>query len=194
MNHRGFTLVEMLVAIGLMALMAIICWRGLVYVADQRATVAREAGEIAHLVRTFAQMERDLAERVPNGALPAPPAATELPLAVGVSLIDRGAIALEVARFVPQPGAAPQAVRVLYRLSGDGLSRSTRGLDDARGTGSNEVVLLPGAKTFHVRVHAGGFWVEPGHEGGVQPTAPATALEVAVEDRDGSRYTKVFAL
>jgi len=59
MNARGFTLVEMLVAIGLMALMAVICWRGLVYVADQRQMVAREAGEIAELVRTFAQMERD---------------------------------------------------------------------------------------------------------------------------------------
>lgn len=193
-GEKGFTLVEMLVAIGLMALMAVICWRGLAYVADQRATVAREAGEIAELVRTFAQMERDLAERVPNGALPAPGAPSALPLALGVSVIERGAEALEVTRFVPQPGAAPQAVSVLYRVSGDGLSRSTRRLDDARAAGNNEVVLLPGARTLRVRVHAGGFWVEPGHQGGVQPTAPATALEIAVEDRDGSRYTKVFAL
>lgn len=193
MNHKGFTLVEMLVAIGLMALMAVICWRGLVYVADQRQTVAREAGEIAELVRTFAQMERDLAERVPNAALPAPAAPTELPLAVGIYPSAGGAVALEVSRFVPQPGAAPQAVRVLYRLNGAGLARSTRALGD-RAAPRDEVVLLPGARTLHVRVHAGGFWVEPGHETGVQPTAPATAIEVAVEDRDGSRYTKVFAL
>ena len=193
MNAKGFTLVEMLVAIGLMALMAVICWRGLVYVADQRQTVTREAGEIAELVRTFAQMERDLAERVPNAALPAPTTPTDLPLAVGVFPSAGGAVAFEVARFVPQPGAAPQAVRVLYRLNGSGLARSTRALGDNRAPG-NEVVLLPGARTLHVRVHAGGFWVEPGHQAGVQPTAPATAIEVAVEDRDGSRYTKVFAL
>ena len=193
MNARGFTLVEMLVAIGLMALMAVICWRGLVYVADQRQTVTREAGEIAELVRTFAQMERDLAERVPNAALPAPSTPTDLPLAVGVFASAGGAVAFEVARFVPEPGAAPQAVRVLYRLNGSGLVRSTRALGDNRAPG-NEVVLLPGARTLHVRVHAGGFWVEPGHQAGVQPTAPATAIEVAVEDRDGSRYTKVFAL
>ena len=194
MNARGFTLVEMLVAIGLMALMAVICWRGLVYVADQRQTVTREAGEIAELVRTFAQMERDLAERVPNAALPAASAPTDLPLAVGVYPSAGGAVALEVARFVPQPGAAPQAVRVLYRLNGSGLARSTRALADNRAAPKDEVVLLPGARTLHVRVHAGGFWVEPGHQTGVQPTAPATAIEVAVEDRDGSRYTKVFAL
>jgi general secretion pathway protein J len=194
MNPKGFTLVEMLVAIGLMALMAVICWRGLVYVADQRDTVAREAGEIAQLVRTFAQMERDLAERVPNAALPAPATATELPRAVGVYPLERGAVGLEVTRFVPRPGAAPQAVRVLYRVSDAGLSRSTRGLDDGAVAPRNEVVLLPGAKTLHVRLHAGGFWVEPGREAGVQPTAPATAIEIAVEDRDGSRYMKVFAL
>src|SRR6476661_4297930 len=145
MNHRGFTLVEMLVAIGLMALMAVICWRGLVYVADQRQTVTREAGEIAELVRTFAQMERDIAERVPNAALPAASAPTDLPLAVGVYPSAGGAVALEVARFVPQPGAAPQAVRVLYRLNGSGLARSTRALADNRAAPKDEVVLLPGA-------------------------------------------------
>ena len=193
MKNRGFTLVEMLVAIGLMALMAVICWRGLVYVADQRATVAREAGEIAELVRTFAQMERDLAERVPNGALPSAAAPTELPLAVSIYPIERGVLALEVARFVAQPGGAAQAMRVRYRVTGNGLSRSTRGLED-NSAPKAEVVLLPGARALQVRVHAGGFWVEPGHQTGVQPTAPATALEVAIEDRDGGRYTKVFAL
>ena len=55
-NAMGFTLVEMLVAIGLMALMAILCWRGLVYVAGQRETVAREATELSRIVRAFAQM------------------------------------------------------------------------------------------------------------------------------------------
>ena len=194
MKARGFTLVEMLVAIGLMALMAVICWRGLVYVADQRATVAREAGEIAELVRTFAQIERDLAERVPNAALPAPTAPTELPLAVTVYPMERGALVLEVARFIPEPGGAPQAVRVRYRVSGNGLSRSTRSLDDNAAATKGEVVLLPGATALHVRVHAGGFWVEPGHQAGVQPTAPATAIEVALDDREGGRYTKVFAL
>ena len=194
MSAKGFTLVEMLVAIGLMALMAVICWRGLVYVADQRQTVTREAGEIAELVRTFAQMERDLAERVPNAALPAASAPTELPLAVGVYPSAGGAVALEVSRFVPQPGAAPEAVRVIYRVTGTGLSRSTRALGDNRATAADEVILLPGARTLHVRVHAGGFWIEPGRGTGVQPTAPATAIEIAVEDRDGSRYTKVFAL
>src|SRR5204862_4045100 len=89
MNARGFTLIEMLVAIGLMALMALLCWRGLVYVADQRGTVEREATDLSQLMRAFAQIERDLAERVPDAALPVPGASTELPLAIEVHPLER---------------------------------------------------------------------------------------------------------
>lgn len=192
--NRGFTLVEMLVAIGLMALLALICWRGLVYVANQRETVAREALEISQLVRTFAQMERDLAERVPNAALPAPGKPTELPLAIGVYPMENGAVEVEITRFLPQPGGAPQAGRVLYRLSGGGLARSTRPLEATSAAVRNEIVLLPGATRLKVRVHAGGFWVEAGHESKVQPSAPATAIELALEDGNGARFVKVFAL
>ena len=191
---KGFTLVEMLVAIGLMALMAVICWRGLVYVADQRETVTREAGDLSQVVRAFAQMERDLAERLPNAALPAAGTPTDLPLAVGVYLLERGVTEIEIARFLPQAAGAPHAVRVLYRVSATGLSRSTRALDEIPTAGRNDIVLLPGATSLHVRVHSGGFWVEPGRDARVQPTAPATALEIAVEDRNGGRYTKVFTL
>jgi general secretion pathway protein J len=192
--NKGFTLVEMLVAIALMALMAVICWRGLVYVADQRARVSEEALEISQIVRTFAQIERDLAERVPNGALPAPATATELPRALGVYVAERGAVEVEIARFLPQAGGAPQAVRVLYRLTAAGLSRSTRLLQDVPAAAKNEVVLLPGATTLQVRLHSGGFWMQPGRDTGVQPSAPATAIELAIEDGNGARYTKVFSL
>jgi general secretion pathway protein J len=191
---KGFTLVEMLVAIGLMALMALLCWRGLVYVADQRETVAREALEISQLVRTFAQIERDLAERVPNGALPAPAAPSGLPRAVELYPAENGAIEVAIARFLPDAGEAPRAVRVLYRVTAGGLVRSTRALADAPAPAKNEVVVLPGATTMRLRIHAGGFWVQPGDDAHVQPTAPATAIEVALEDGNGARYVKVLPL
>ena len=193
-NSRGFTLVEMLVAIGLMALMAILCWRGLVYVAEQRETVAREAIELSRIVRAFAQLERDLAERVPNAALPTAGAPSELPLAVGVYSLERDVVEVEIARFLPQAGGAPHAVRVLYRLNAGGLSRSTRALDDVPAAAKNEVLLLPGAKGLHVRLHAGGFWVEPWREASVNPKVPATAIEVAIDDGQGGRYVKVLPL
>jgi hypothetical protein len=45
-----------------------------------------------------------------------------------------------------------------------------------------------------IRVHAGGFWIEPGRQQPVRPVARATALEIAVQDDQGARYVKVIAL
>ena len=45
-----------------------ICWRGLDYVVAQRGEVERESLEVARVLRTFAQLERDLAERLPDTA------------------------------------------------------------------------------------------------------------------------------
>ncbi|HUQ77152.1 MAG TPA: type II secretion system protein GspJ [Burkholderiales bacterium] len=190
----GFTLVEMLVAVALMALMALICWRGLVYVANQRDTIEREGTELAQIVRVFAQLERDLAERVPNGALPASGVPRDLPLAVGVYPVEEGAVEIEIARFVPAVPGMPHAVRVLYRVKAGGLVRSTRTLDELPAAAKNEVLLLPRTASLHVRVHSGGFWVEAVRDARVQPSTPASAIEVAVEDASGARYVKVLPL
>ena len=171
MSERGFTLVELLVTVALMGVMAVICWRGLAYVAAQRGEVEREALELSHIVRTFAQLERDLAERLPDAALPPRREASELPLAVSFAGNQ-----LEIVRSAPQAGV----LRVQYRI-------------DARGLARNDVMLLPGASALKMRVHAGGLWAVVG-EPGVQPPVPAAALEFAVEDARGARYVKVLAL
>jgi hypothetical protein len=54
--------------------------------------------------------------------------------------------------------------------------------------------MLPGAARLQIRVHAGGFWLEPGREERVRPPARAGALEIAIEDGQGARYVKVIAL
>ena len=171
MRERGFTLIELLVTIALMGLMAVICWRGLAYVAAQRGEVEREALELAHLMRAFAQLERDLAARLPDAALPPRKEATELPLAV--SFVGNQ---LEIVRSAPQAGV----LHVRYRIDAGGLAR-------------NDVMLLPGASALKMRVHAGGLWAVVG-EPGVQPPVPAAAIEFALEDGRGARYVKVLAL
>ena len=190
---RGFTLIEMLVTIALMGVMAVICWRGLDYVAAQRAEVDRETGELARIVRTFAQIERDLAERLPDAALPRPSRAAELPLALALTPSGDNA-EVEILRFVPQPERGARALRVHYRVNASGLVRTTRPLDDPRTEPTTEVVLLPGAGALQVRMHAGGFWVQPGRGSSVQPPVRATAIEFAVNDARGGRYIKVLAL
>jgi general secretion pathway protein J len=181
----GFTLIEMLVAVALMALMAVVCWRGLAFVANQRAGIEAEAVELAQLVRAFAQIERDLAERLPDIAAPAHATAPELPLAVSVVPGENGNAELEIFRAVREATPQSRALRVAYRLAPAGLVRKSP---------AGEVLMLPGAAHLQIRVHAAGFWLEPGRADRVRPSAPASALEIAIEDRQGARYVKVIAL
>ena len=46
----GFTLIEMLVAITLMSLMGVVCWRGLAYVANQRTSIEHDSVELTQLL------------------------------------------------------------------------------------------------------------------------------------------------
>ena len=186
MRARGFTLIEMLVAITLVALMGVICWRGLAFVANQRTSIELETAELAQLVRAFAQMETDVAERLPDIAVPTRATTPELPLALSIGP-DGGGSMLEILRTVSTGVAQSEPVHVLYRVDARGLVRST---------GRNDVVVLPGVTRMQVRVNAGGFWLDSGvvNPSAVRPFVRAGAIEIAVSDRDGTRYVKVIAL
>lgn len=57
---RGFTLLELLVAVALMALLSVLCWRGLQAVLDGRDRITLAANEIRALSTAFTQMDQDL--------------------------------------------------------------------------------------------------------------------------------------
>jgi prepilin-type N-terminal cleavage/methylation domain-containing protein len=194
LGTAGFTLIEMLVAIGLVAVMGIICWRGLSFIAERRAAIEQETNELAQLVRAFAQMESDLAERLPDMAVPPRATTPELPLAVAISPGPDGSAELEILRTVATGPTQSDTVRVLYHLDRRGLVRTT---------GTDDVLVLPRASRFQIRVSAGGFWLDAAQAQGqvraavqpaVQPFTRAGALEIVVDDRDGGRYVKVLAL
>lgn len=181
MRSRGFTLIEMLVAVGLMAMMALVCWRGLEYLTHQRALIDEEGTELARILRAFAQIEHDVSNRLPDIAAPARATQPELPLALSVLPSD-DSLQLEIYRTDP---TLAKAQRVVYRLAAAGLVRQTSG---------SEVLVLPGVSRLRIRLQAAGFWVEPGYEQGVRPVARATAVEIALEDSSGARYVKVVPL
>ena len=192
---RGFTLVEMLVAIALLGLIGVICWRGLDYATGQRGRIERESDELGRLLRTLAQIERDLAQRVPDAMLPAPAAAQELPASLAVSAAG-GAVALEIVRLAPEAGGPARAQRIVYRIADGALVRSASpaGTQWPAAPATERVVMLPGVRRLGVRTYAGGFWSELGDAVRVQPPARATGLEIAIECDDGARYSRVFAL
>jgi general secretion pathway protein J len=194
---RGFTLVEMLVAITLLAILGVMSWRGLDYVATQRERIDRETDELAGVLRVLSQLERDVAQRVPDFMLPPPAAPDMLPAAIAVLPAAGDAIALEILRIAPGAGGGARVQRVVYRIADSSLTRSA----SPAGAGwpvappGDPVTLLPGARRLVVRALAGGFWSDLGRgEAGVQPPMAATGLEVAIEAADGARYVRVFAL
>lgn len=68
-RQNGFTLIEVLVAITLMALVSIIAWRGLENVSSQQRRLTEDADENDTVIRMLGQFERDVALRAPDALL-----------------------------------------------------------------------------------------------------------------------------
>ncbi|NBY17349.1 MAG: prepilin-type N-terminal cleavage/methylation domain-containing protein, partial [Betaproteobacteria bacterium] len=59
-SRAGFTLLELLVAIALLGVLAVLCWRGLESVLSSRDRLTRESEGLRALTIAFAQVDDDL--------------------------------------------------------------------------------------------------------------------------------------
>lgn len=203
----GFTLVELLVAITLMAIVSLLSWRGLDAISQMRENLASRAEQTDALVRLLGQLERDLVLRAPDPVLEAAlapsvpttaagsaPVTRSLPLSVAVQPAQRGGqgARLEIIRAGPyQPGTWQ---RVWWWQEGDQLLR-------AAGVPSATYPLPPpepaavAAVLTPVRELAILGWVRPT---GWQPlprpddaTTPIDGLQVVIT-RDGGDQDEVY--
>jgi general secretion pathway protein J len=194
---RGFTLLELLVAITVLSIVSIIAWRGLDSLIRTRERLEPEAIDVRALLTTFGQMERDLSQVTNPKFL----GLSQSPVIVSAA---EGSTLLQLARIAPATADRPTEVQTVYYRVADGtLTRQatvalpafqtvpTDRLESAR--------LLTNVRTLYVRTWSpNGGWIDPNAAqdpaGGTAAAANAVTpgLEVTIERTDGKTFRRVL--
>jgi len=106
----GFTLIELLIAIAILAVVALLAWRGLDQVARGRATLSRSMENERALSQLYDQMHSDLLQTVGDDEISAPP----IRAALG---------SLNIVRELPIPGQTTRLQVVRYQLQNGHIVR-----------------------------------------------------------------------
>ena len=184
----GFTLVEILVAISLLAVLGVMAWRGLDHVVAQRAHVDADTADTDRVLRTLAQIERDLAQRVPDALFAGRyGAGASLPLALELSE-DEGGDKIAVLRTL---SGIPGARTVFYAVEGTQLVRHLS--DETGQRDADRVAMLDAVRSLEIRLLVDGQWVTL-EQTNAATGVRATAIRFTIERNDGASYVQVLQI
>lgn len=179
---RGFTLVELLVALAILALLSVLGYRAIAALTDSEVRLAAETTRWRSLDALFTRLESDLRQALPRGARAA--AGVE-PAWLGGTDVD-GNADLRFSRsgpeFTLEPGSAGQ--RLGYRLRNGAVEvLYWPYLDIAPGTSPAAYVLAEGIRRFRVDyLDASGAWRERWPTAGEAPSPRAVRVELTLAD------------
>ncbi len=188
----GFTLLELLVAVTILALIAVMSWRGLSSLTATRERLEPQGEDVRAVLAGFGQLQEDLAQAPLSARLFALPVT-----AVRVRSID-GRVNLMILRSAESPDGSRAAAlqAVVYRVA-DGALQRLGGvaqhiyLPDGPIDGTS-VMLVPGVDDMQVRVWRNGVgWIAPA---GDNDTAGAPGVEIRLLRHDGRILRRVFAV
>jgi general secretion pathway protein J len=196
MRSRGFTLLELLVAITVLSIVSMIAWRGLDSLVTTRERLEPEADDVRALLTTFGQMERDLAQ-VTN-----PKFVGLTTPSIQVSIAD-GATMLQLARVAPPAPDRPTEVQTVYYRVVDGtlMRQATPALPAFEVTPTDRLEsarLLDKVRLMQVRTWAPNVgWVDPNVPQDTSGGAPAAnavvpGVEVTIERENGRIFRRVL--
>jgi general secretion pathway protein J len=194
---RGFTLLELLVAISVLSIVSVIAWRGLDSLVRTRERLEPEATDVRALLTTFGQMERDLSQVTNPKFL----GLSQSPVVVSVA---GGSTLLQLARIAPATTDRPTEVQtVFYRVVDGTLTRqATAALPGFQTIPTDRLEtarLLTNVRSLYVRTWSpNGGWVDPNVAQDPAGGAPAAAnavvpgVEVTIERGDGKTFRRVL--
>jgi general secretion pathway protein J len=193
---RGFTLLELLVAITVLAVVSLIAWRGLDSLVMTRERLEPEADDVRALLIAFGQMERDLAQVTNPRFL----GMTTAPVQVSIA---EGSTQLAVARVAPPAPDRPTEVQtVTYRVVDGRLVRQAspalQGFTTVPPERMETARLLDNVKLMQIRIWApGGGWTDPNVPQDPAAAPPGTVavvpgLEVTIERSNGALFRRVL--
>ena len=190
---RGFTLVELLVALAIFALLAAFAYRGLTTLLDSREALAKESRKWRDVTVFVGRLERDLDAVLARGAVDgngtqqAPVSSSIEGPATGLALTRSGST------LQPHALAAPQ--RIAYRLVEGRVERLTWiGVDSAPRARPAATVVLADVKSLAFRfLDTRGEWrPQWGLGGAAEP--PPSAVELQLELSSGERIVRLVDL
>ncbi|MDR5733234.1 MULTISPECIES: PulJ/GspJ family protein [Caballeronia] len=109
-RQRGFTLLEMLIAIAILAVIAVLSWRGLDSIIRSRATITNSMEDERVVAQLFDQMRIDARQAATDDE-------------AGQPAVSLGNGSLQIVRGVFAPNTAPRLQVVRYRLSSGRIVR-----------------------------------------------------------------------
>lgn len=202
----GFTLLELLVALSIFAVLTTMAYGGLRSVLDTRAVSQRQATQLAQIQMAFTFMERDIEQAVDRPVRDAYGSApTKSKPLQGV---EKGTPLLELTRAGwRNPSGAPRSnlQRIAYQVKDKRLLRlSWNVLDQAPDSAPQETVLLENVKAaelrfFDKKLAAQRHWpvdnltaVPPPQNAGQPPQRMPRAIEISVDIDGWGRITRLF--
>lgn len=179
--QRGFTLVELLLAIAVMALLAILSWRGIDGMVRAQELTRQRADELLVLQAALGQWGTDLDALMPlAGTTPLDWDGQVLRLTRRSSAVpDEGALVVAWTRRGTQPGqwlrwqSAPVRTHGQWQEAWQMAGQWARSPGEAERRGETALLPLADWRLFY---HRGGAWSNPQSSIGATPAGPQAAL------------------